>query len=327
MQLLDTAQSARAIRDGAFTDLSPLLAGDAIDEWPNLANIREDQWRYVAYDGKIVGFPIDLPAYNNEFRYRQDWAENGYPDPPADAEEFKELFASFSKMGVDGRYGLADAPGTAMIAANAMFHVPIGWRYENGSLTYHQETEEFAAAVQFMTELWEEGAFHPDALSLDANVGQTLSMIPAGTVGISWIATANWFNPGVYYDALQEAPDSWAPFGPAPPRGRRCGPVRPFHRGLRPSGDLLAGRRGRGEAEDAAGLLQLPARPLRQRGALLPASTAPRATTSRAAAEGSRRRWRAPASSPRPRSSPTAWPRWSTTSPVRRTRSPSTSST
>ena len=65
-----------------------------------------------------------------------------------------------------------------------------------------------------MTELWEEGAFHPDALSLDANVGQTLSMIPAGTVGISWIATANWFNPGVYYDALQEAPDSWAPFVP-----------------------------------------------------------------------------------------------------------------
>lgn len=215
VQLLDTAQSARAIRDGAFADLSPLLAGSAIDEWPNLANIREDQWRYVAYDGKIVGFPIDLPAYNNEFRYRQDWAEeNGYPDPPADAEEFKELFSSFSKMGVDGRYGLADAPGTAMIAANAMFHVPIGWRYENGSLTYHQETEEFAEAVRFMTELWKEGAFHPDALALDANIGQTLSMIPAGTVGISWIATANWYNPGVYYDALQEAPDSWAAFVP-----------------------------------------------------------------------------------------------------------------
>ena len=217
VQLLDTAQSARAISDGAFADLTAVLAGNNIDEWPNLANIREDQWRYVAYDGKIVGFPIDLPAYNNEFRYRRDWAEeNGYPDPPADAEEFKELFASFSKMGVDGRYGLADAPGSAMIAVSAMFHVPIGWRYENGSLTHHFETDEYEAALQFMTELWEEGAFHPDALALDANVGETLSMIPAGTVGLSWIAAANWYNPGVYYDALQEEPEGWTAF--VPPR-------------------------------------------------------------------------------------------------------------
>ncbi|PMC74941.1 extracellular solute-binding protein [Brachybacterium sp. UMB0905] len=215
VQLLDTAQSARAIRDGAFADLSDILAGDGIDEWPNLANIREDQWSYVAYDGKIVGFPIDLPAYNNEFRYRRDWAEeNGYPEPPTNAEEFKELFASFSKMGVKGRYGLADAPGTAMVAATAMFHVPIGWRYENGTLTNHQETEEFAEAVRFMNELWEAGAFHPDALALGANVGKTLSMIPAGDVGISWIAAANWYRPGVYYDSLQEEPEGWTAFIP-----------------------------------------------------------------------------------------------------------------
>lgn len=215
VQLLDTAQSARAIRDGAFADLSDLLAGDAIDQWPNLATIREDQWRYVAYDGKIVGFPIDLPAYNNEFRYRRDWAEeNGYPEPPTDAEEFKELFVSFSKMGVDGRYGLSDAPGSAMVAASAMFQVPIGWRLENGSLTYHEETEEFAAALQFMTELWKEGAFHPDALALGSNVGKTLSMIPSGTVGLSWIAAANWYTPGVYSAALEEEPEGWTAFVP-----------------------------------------------------------------------------------------------------------------
>ncbi len=48
VQLMDTAQSARAISDGAFADLTPYLAGDNIDQWPNLANIREDQWRYVS---------------------------------------------------------------------------------------------------------------------------------------------------------------------------------------------------------------------------------------------------------------------------------------
>ncbi|MDN5688164.1 MAG: extracellular solute-binding protein [Brachybacterium sp.] len=215
VQLLDTAQSAKAISNGAFADLTSYLAGDKIDQWPNLATIREEQWRYVAYDGKIVGFPIDLPAYNNEFRYRRDWAEeNGYPDPPADAEEFKELFASFSKMGVDGRYGLADAPGTAMVAAQAMFQVPPGWRYEDGKLTHHIETDEYEAAVRFMTELWDAGAFHPDALALDSNVGKTLSMIPAGTVGLSWIAAENWYIPGVYHAAVEEVPDSWTPFVP-----------------------------------------------------------------------------------------------------------------
>lgn len=215
VQLLDTAQSARAIRDGAFADLSDLLAGDSIQQWPNLANIREDQWRYVAYDGKIVGFPIDLPAYNNEFRYRRDWAEeNGYPEPPTNAEEFKEIFSSFSKMGVKGRYGLADAPGAAMVAASSMFQVPIGWVHENGSLTHHIETEQYEHALKFMVELWEAGAFHPDALALGTNVGKTLSMIPAGTVGLSWIATANWYTPGVYYDALQEDPEGWTAFLP-----------------------------------------------------------------------------------------------------------------
>lgn len=224
VQLLDTAQAARAIRDGAFADLTPHLAGDKIDQWPNLANIREDQWRYVAYDGKIVGFPIDLPAYNNEFRYRRDWAEeNGYPEPPKDAEEFKEIFASMSKMGVNGRYGLADAPGSAMIASNAMFKVPIGWRYESGKLTNHIETDEYEASLKFMTELWEAGAFHPDALALDANVGQTLSMIPAGTVGLSWIAAANWYNPGVYYDSLQKEPEGWTAFVPPSHDGEGTG--------------------------------------------------------------------------------------------------------
>jgi putative aldouronate transport system substrate-binding protein len=229
VQLMDTAQSARAISDGAFADLTPYLSGSNIDQWPNLANIREDQWRYTAYDGKIVGFPIDLAAVNNQFRYRQDWAEeNGYPDPPTTAEEYKEIVSSFSKMGVDGRYAFADAPGFALTAANAMFHVPIGWRLENGSLTHHWETEEFEASLQFMTELWEAGAFHPDALALASNAGEALSMIPAGTVGVSWIATHNWYNPGsVYYNALQEEPDGWTPFVPPHHEGDGAGL---FHR-------------------------------------------------------------------------------------------------
>lgn len=215
VQLLDTAQSARAISDGAFADLTPLLAGDNIDQWPNLANIREDQWRYVAFDGKIVGLPIDLPAYNDEFRYRRDWAEeNGYPDPPTNAEEFKEIIASFSKMGVDGRYGLSDAPGTAMATTNAMFHVPYEWRYENGSLTHHTETDEYEASLQFMTELWKAGAFHPDALALSSNTGKALSMIPAGTVGLASLGTDNWYMSSVYYDALQKEPGGWTAFVP-----------------------------------------------------------------------------------------------------------------
>lgn len=215
VQLLDTAQSARAIKDGAFADLTDHLAGDKIEQWPNLATIRKEQWEYVAYDGKIVGFPIDLPAYNNEFRYRKDWAEkNGYPDPPKDADEFAEIVTSFSKMGVKGRYGLADAPGTAAVIASSMFQVPINWRYEDGKLTNAIETDEYEEYLKYMAQLWKAGAFHPDALALGENIGKTLSMIPAGEVGTSWIAAANWYNPGIYYDALQKQPDGWTAFIP-----------------------------------------------------------------------------------------------------------------
>jgi 3-hydroxyacyl-CoA dehydrogenase len=92
VQLMNLAACAKACRQGAFADLSDVLGGDGILEYKNLSNIRPDQWKASAIDGRIYGVPIDIPAVQTQYRLRRDWAEKlGFPDDPKNAEELAEV--------------------------------------------------------------------------------------------------------------------------------------------------------------------------------------------------------------------------------------------
>ncbi|MFI8778683.1 hypothetical protein ACIGH6_16570 [Brachybacterium paraconglomeratum] len=56
---------ARAIQDGAFADLSKVLAGDNILRWPNLANVPSSTWEASAKNGRIFGAPNENPYLTN----------------------------------------------------------------------------------------------------------------------------------------------------------------------------------------------------------------------------------------------------------------------
>jgi len=179
---------ARVLQQGAFTDLAGVLAGAGVDPYPNLARIRTTAWTNCAIKGKLYGIPREVAQVNSSAVYRRDWAQDlGFTDPPKNADEFKELLSGYGKGKHRGRgKGATWAIGTlyeGVTAVNQMFRVPNGWRLAaDGTLTNELETDEFEAAMKYLAELWQAGAFHPDAASLPTLQGE--SMFKAGQLGM-----------------------------------------------------------------------------------------------------------------------------------------------
>lgn len=159
--------ATKLVSQGAFLDLSDRLGGDGIRDFPNLAAIPTQAWRDAAVENRIYGVP--MPIANNGWLYRQDWAATlGYPDPPTNADEAKELLTAFTRTGPDGR---SDRRTYAFSAfehgtdyTHQMFQVPNNWRVaENGDFTSYIESDEYERSLRYARELWQLGAWHPDA--------------------------------------------------------------------------------------------------------------------------------------------------------------------
>lgn len=187
-ELIPSPPADKAIRQGAFADLTEALSGDNIKKYKNLAAIRPDQWKSSAINGRIMGVPIDLPLCDVTWLYRGDWAAKlGYPDVPKTPEEFLTVMAAISKghpahkktYGI-GSYGGSFGSSTAQFI-NCMFRVPNEWRLDkDGTLTNQIDTHEYEQAISFTRDLWKAGAFHPDAIALGDQGAKTIDMFTAG---------------------------------------------------------------------------------------------------------------------------------------------------
>ncbi|MER7503927.1 extracellular solute-binding protein [Nonomuraea pusilla] len=199
VQLTFSAGCLKAIKQGAFADLSEILSGDKVLAYPNLANVRTEQWEACTIKGGLWGVPIDVPAELLEFRYRKDWAEKlGFPKPPADAEETAELLVAMTKGNPEGSkktWGLTAFPGMALDLAYGMFAVPNNWKYEGGKLTHAIETPQFEAAVAWLVKLWKSGGMHPDALALGSQTDRYRAFVVQGQVGMAVDSAANFHRP------------------------------------------------------------------------------------------------------------------------------------
>ncbi|MEO3796046.1 extracellular solute-binding protein [Nonomuraea sp. B10E15] len=203
VQLTFSAGCLKAIKQGAFADLSETLSGDKVLEFPNLANVRTEQWQACTINGGLWGVPIDVPVELLEFRYRKDWAEKlGFAKPPADADETAELLVAMTKGNPEGSkktWGLTAFPGMALELAYGMFGVPNNWRYEGGTLTHAIETPQFEAAIGWLVKLWKNGGMHPDALALGSQTDRYRAFVVQGQVGMAVDSAANFHRPNSQY--------------------------------------------------------------------------------------------------------------------------------
>jgi putative aldouronate transport system substrate-binding protein len=188
--LLPNPTSDKALRQGAFADLSEFLSGDKMKDYPNLSNHTPEQaWKDTLIDGRVMGVTNPVPAVDTVFPYRGDWAAKiGFSKPPANAAELKEFFTAIPKAigKVNGHtpYGIGAFPGPVMGLVNAMFRAGPEWRSEDGKLVNRLDTDEYEAAIAWCREVWAGGGFHPDALALDAQEIKAIGMFESGQLGI-----------------------------------------------------------------------------------------------------------------------------------------------
>jgi putative aldouronate transport system substrate-binding protein len=150
-------------------DLTPYLSGDAIKEYPNLANFPTLAWKQVIFNNAIYGVPVPYPLY-----LWVHWAHQNLLDAdglarPKNADEYKKLGQHFTRpdqnlagMGVENNVGMGVTNGWL----TGIFGAPNIWGLDDktGKLTATVETEQFRAAVGYARDLWSAGIFHPNAM-------------------------------------------------------------------------------------------------------------------------------------------------------------------
>ncbi len=150
-------------------DLTPFLAGDAIKDYPYLANIPTYAWQNSgsAVHGRLYMLPVQRyvagqALFKNVGIYD---AEIGKDYVPSNAADLKKVLMQLNRPG-EGRYATASYQGRAFSIAGyaAMFGAPNNWRLEGGRLTKDFETPEFKAAVAYANELYNAGVYHPKTL-------------------------------------------------------------------------------------------------------------------------------------------------------------------
>jgi putative aldouronate transport system substrate-binding protein len=153
-------------------DLTPYVGGDAIKDYPNLANLPTIAWKQTVYNGGIYGVPISRPYVQGIWYFNQTLFESVGADQPKNGDDFKHILQELtnpaaSQWGISGdstyAFGLT---GITAVPQLAMFRAPNNWRVDaSGNFVKDFETDEFKAALAYTHDLWSSGLFFADALT------------------------------------------------------------------------------------------------------------------------------------------------------------------
>lgn len=154
-------------------DLTPFLAGDAVKNYPNLANLNTNTWKGTIFGGAIMGLPSPLGAMGNIIQVNKTrWdAEIGADVKPKNADDLKRMLQQLTNP-QQNKWAIASGSTDPYGVLNgwfAMMHgAPNGWGVENGKLTNFRETEAFKQSIGYLRELVQMGVFHPKSPTYDA---------------------------------------------------------------------------------------------------------------------------------------------------------------
>ncbi|WP_117213855.1 extracellular solute-binding protein [Allorhizocola rhizosphaerae] len=182
-----------ALLRAKFADLTELLSGDAVAQFPFLANFPTQSWRNTVYNGGIYGIPIPRGTIGTIVFIREDLVKaTGLPRQPQSFAEFRELCRALTDP-KKNRWALGNAVdiGGGMLAfLEQMSGAPSQWREEGGKFTHHYETEQAKVALNDLLTLIKDGVFHPDAIGADTV--QVKQWLASGAIAINRDGAAAW---------------------------------------------------------------------------------------------------------------------------------------
>lgn len=141
-----------------FADLSPYLSGDkAAKDYPLLASYPTAAWAMGVFGGKLLGIPWERSPYTNAMFTRQDILDELGLEQPKNLDELLAIAEEVNDPSKN-RWAFASLDNTIQ----EVMGVPTLWKVEDGKLVHKFETEAFAAAIEFIRNVFDKGLVHPD---------------------------------------------------------------------------------------------------------------------------------------------------------------------
>jgi putative aldouronate transport system substrate-binding protein len=148
-------------------NLTPFLSGDAVKEYPFLANIPTAAWRQCRFNGGIYGLPVQRGVGGTLMFRRDDLFKTlGVNPNPGSFAELREVARQVTDAKVS-RWAFAQAP---LDYLRQMLGLPWRWKEEGGKLTSGYEMEAAKQALADCAQLNKDGLIHPDSTANNAPV-------------------------------------------------------------------------------------------------------------------------------------------------------------
>lgn len=202
----------RAIQDGAYADLSQILGGDNVLEWPNLANVSSNAWTASAKNGHIYGIPNENPYLTNYPIIRADLMRlAGHDSMGATADEWLAVMTDIGKLKeAHGKqiWGMAGISGTVQAMFEWMFRAGTTWQLDDaGKVINVLQTDAFAKVMEFENKLWNNGVIHPDGIG-----GDLPDMFTPGQIALSVDSFSGFFGNPIIGQVVEATPEAQLEF-------------------------------------------------------------------------------------------------------------------
>lgn len=170
-----------------FQDLTPYLAGDAVLDYPNLANLPTPSWQFSSFENKLYGLPKPGGVVTNALFVRGDVLDDmGITPDVSSGQDVIDLALELT----DANANQWGTNNLATIAAR-IFHVPENWALDDsGNLINRVETEEFKQYLDWMKQLFDSGAVHPDSIA--GNDAEAKQRFESGSVLMTVDGLGGW---------------------------------------------------------------------------------------------------------------------------------------
>jgi putative aldouronate transport system substrate-binding protein len=169
VQLSPVPANTPQLLDAKFQPLTEYLAGDAIKEYPLLANLTQEQWKTTVYNGEIYGIPIPRERVGG-LMYRRDdiFTKLGVNPQPATFADFKDVCKQLTDA-KKHRWATGNWGGLINFIQE-MLGAPNGWKEDGGKFTSEFEDSTYKQALSDTRSLVQAGYLHPDCFEDNAPV-------------------------------------------------------------------------------------------------------------------------------------------------------------
>lgn len=143
-----------------FTDITEYVSGEAIAEYPMLANYTTLSWKNTVFDGSIYGISRPAVPITPRLEARTDvLAELGVEPVFSSGEEFLALCREITDRKA-GQFAMAQPTS---IILKSMFGLPNEWEETDTGFRNEVESPRYIDYLEFVAAMWKEGLFHPES--------------------------------------------------------------------------------------------------------------------------------------------------------------------